>query len=87
MKAAAKILTASQADAIYSAMCALNNVSARVDVFCPGDGAERGFHVRETSEGKVVIHTVTGFSHPPATMPEIHESQAEFATAYGLQQG
>ena len=79
---AAAILTKTQAEAVYSAMCALNNPGGRLDAFLEGC-----FHVRSMTDGRVIVHRVTGFAHPPAAEPEIYADQAAFATAYGLQQG
>lgn len=83
-----KILNKSQAEAIYSAMCHLNNVSARLDAFLEG-----GFHAREMPDGQVVVHAVVGSASPASAHhraqeePEVYANQSAFATAYGLQQG
>lgn len=77
----ALILNQSQAEAVYSAMCALNNVSARLDCFFWGEA----IHARELPDCRIVIHqTLPG---RPAAEPEIHADQSAFATAYSLQQG
>ena len=68
-----KILTQAQAEAVYSAMCALNNVGGRIGAAL-GDGCM----VREDSDGEIYI------SHDVWRL-EYHADQAAFATAYGLQ--
>jgi len=79
-----KILNQSQAEAVYSAMCHLNNVGARIDVFL-----DKAFHAREMADGRVVIYIVPSVTFPGShdAGPEIYADQAAFATAYGLQQG
>lgn len=71
MNAAAKILTTSQADAVYSAMCELNNVSGYLDAVI------QGIRVKEHANGAVQI-TSKGKS-------EDYANQSAFATAYGVQ--
>lgn len=68
----ALILTPAQAEAVYSAMCELNNVGGRIDVRlanCCVTEHSRGVNV----EGP--------------TTTEQYANQSAFATAYGLQQG
>lgn len=79
-----KILNKSQAEAVYTAMCALNNVVARVDAFL-----DKVFHAREMADGRVVINIVPNVTFPGShgADPEIYANQSAFATAYGLQQG
>lgn len=79
-----KILNQPQAEAVYSAMCHLNNVGARVDAFL-----DKVFHAREMADGRVVIHIVPNVTFPGShnAEPEVYENQSAFATAYGLQQG
>ena len=72
MNAAAKILTTSQADAVYSAMCALNSVSGRVDARMPSG------RVVEGANGVILV---TAYGMPS----EDYGNQAAFATAYGVQ--
>lgn len=69
------ILTQAQAEAVYSAMCALNNVGARIAASI--DGGEN--EVCEMHDGTVVIHANFGLTK------EQHANQAAFAAAYGLQ--
>lgn len=66
------ILNQAQAEAVYSAMCALNNVNAEIDTFV-GD-------IRVLERGGVVRVFERGF------IVERHSNQAAFAAAYGLQQ-
>ena len=76
------ILTQAQAEAVYSGMCALNNVGARLDAF-----REDEFHAREIADGRIVVHKLPPTFSNSFNGPEIHANQAAFATAYGLQQG
>lgn len=84
----AMILSTAQAEAVYSAMCALGDVGARLDAFLEG-----GFHVREMPDGQVVVHAVLGSAFPASAHlraqdePEIYLSQFAFAVAYGLLEG
>ena len=70
-----RILNQAQAEAVYSAMCALNNVGATVRVVFEREPIE----VYELKKGLV---QVCG----PESI-ERHDNQAAFATAYGLQLG
>lgn len=82
-----KILNQSQAEAVYSAMCHLNNVScARFQsVFlgkCPMNRSTRT-EVELLLTGDVVIEMAgLNIAHR-----EHYADQSAFATAYGLQQG
>lgn len=71
------ILTQAQAEAVYSAMVALNNVGGRIAAAI--DGGEK--EVCGMRDGAVVVHANYGLTE------EQHANQAAFATAYGLQQG
>jgi hypothetical protein len=68
------ILNKSQAEAVYSAMCALNNVGGLVRI-----ALENDIDVYERDDDTIAV-----LSDGPA---ERHTNQAAFATAYGLQQG
>jgi len=68
-----KILNKSQAEAVYSAMCALNNVDFRA---C--DLSFSNAIVKQASNEAI---SVIG---PAAVDDEIYQNQAEFAAAYGL---
>jgi hypothetical protein len=70
------ILKHSQAKAVYTAMCALNKVNAKLDVQIPeGGGFE--INVYEGLCGTIFVTNERG------DMNE-HINQAAFATAYGL---
>lgn len=78
-----KILSQAQAEAIYTAMSALNNVGARIDCF-----AEKQFSAREMADGRIVVHPQNDSVFPfRPEEPEVYADQAAFAAAYGLQQG
>jgi len=66
------ILNKCQAEAVYNAMCALNNVSMRVEAHI-GSAV-----VYETTSGAVVVDAY-------AVGSERYETQHAFAVAYGLQ--
>lgn len=68
------ILNRAQAEAVYSAMCALNNVAGRVRIYL-----DDGVVVSESKEGRVYVMGELG--------SEVFASQASFATAYGLNAG
>ena len=70
-----KILNKTQAEAVYSAMCALNNVSFRA---C--DLSFDKAIVKQAFNGAISVIGVIGDD-------EHYDSQVAFATAYGLQQG
>ena len=65
------ILSKPQAEAVCSAMCALNNVSGRVDAQMPSG------RVVECANGVILV---TAYGKPS----EDYDNQAAFATAYGL---
>ena len=82
------ILTTAQAEAIYSAMCALNNVGGTIKASLP-----HPLKTKVTSAAFVrvfddngAIRIVRAFDHRTEAT-EYHEDQSAFATAYGLQQG
>jgi hypothetical protein len=79
-----KILTQTQAEAIYSAMCHLNNVGARLDAIL-----DKAFHAREMANGCVAVYALPNVTFPGShgAEPEIYPDQSAFATAYNLQQG
>lgn len=69
------ILNQAQAQAVYNAMCELNNVSARIDA------KSRDFWVFEKESGAIdVCPVVKGIEYEGET----HANQSAFATAYGL---
>ena len=90
-----QILTKAQAEAVYNAMCALNNVSGALWCRMPIGKGDEWADVREDDSGAIhirrgslrrfdAIESVVTLGPYPV---ERHASQAGFATAYGLQQG
>jgi hypothetical protein len=86
-KRAALILNSAQAEAVYSAMCALNNVA-----LCEGlsisfigtiNGNAERIKVEETDKDVIRVSYRLGREDER----EHHEGQAAFATAYGLNAG
>lgn len=72
-----QILTTAQAQAVYSAMCALNNIGAVIDVEIPGGCG--GTRIQETFTGSVRIE-----QRWDDRKSERYADQAAFAAAYGL---
>ena len=72
------ILNKAQAEAVYSAMCALNNVNARLHARDVGY-TDEGFaiQIHETETGMIVISTGT-------KVLERYGTQGRFAAAHGL---
>lgn len=81
------ILTQAQAEAVYSAMCALNNVSHtyfRTNFGAPND---KRISVAEVDEGiSIKLYAFQGNPVEQTEAEEVYDNQADFATAYGLQQ-
>lgn len=83
------ILSQAQAQAVYAAMCALNNISANpgIEISFVGltpddeDSPMARFDVMELASGQIYICTGPSFQ---LERKEFHESQAAFAEAYGL---
>lgn len=73
-----KILTPAQAEAVYSAMCHLNNVGGRLSRIDLGQ-QHRDPQVRCNVAGVVIIERGMPFCDR-----EVHDNQSAFATAYGL---
>ena len=73
------MLTQAQAEAAYTAMCALNNVSSRL----MATFEEKLRVVERPSGGIYVLEMLQGEWSPS----ERYDDQAAFATAYSLQQG
>ena len=71
-----KILTKAQAEAVYSAMCALNNVDFRACDLSFGNAI-----IKQAFNGTISVIGTT------AVDDEHYASQSAFATAYGLHQG
>ena len=82
-----KILTQAQAEAVYSAMCALTNVGGTVKVTLPIHAlpvATSGEYIRAW-EDDGHIQVVRCVRHTREA-DEFYENQAAFATAYDLDQ-
>lgn len=73
------ILNQAQAEAVYSAMCALNNVGGKLDVKIPA-GNGLCTRVFEAMQGIILITEDTSMS----INRERHANQSDFATAYNL---
>lgn len=69
------ILTKAQAEAVYRAMCELNNIGGRIRATMPTNTQHGPIEVRENSVGEVFVQ---------ADGCEIYADQAEFSAAYGL---
>lgn len=78
------ILTDAQAKEIYAAMCALNNVAARIEVTRDCDDNIHELHVKEYGPGFIEIWHRSGETMCVAGKVERYDSQAAFATAYGV---
>ena len=74
-----KILTKSQSAAVYSAMCALNNVGGRIHVTI--DESKR---VAQRIDGRIHVLELRVGDWEPC---EVYFGQSAFATAYGLDHG
>lgn len=77
------LLNKAQAEAVYSAMCALNNVcaSAHIDM---RDGLNRNLKIREDSRDGVVTISLNVGGIVRERDVERYGSQRAFAAAYGL---
>lgn len=75
------VLPAPVAEATYSAMCALNNVGARICRLSL-DLGNLAVSVEETPDGELLISWLDATS---GAQIELHANQAAFAAAYGLQ--
>lgn len=71
------ILNQSQAEAVYSVMCALNSVGATIGSISMHDEHGLAIAVHTTSNGMWMIKSARNTS-------EWHDNQSAFATAYGL---
>lgn len=81
-----KILTQEQAEAVYSAMCHLNNVGGRLHSRLAGRYETSIIHVVESQDGRVQAYWGDPTGNPYGPI-ENHANQSAFATAYGLQHG
>ncbi|MDX9971914.1 MAG: hypothetical protein RBU21_02880 [FCB group bacterium] len=74
-------LTLAQAEAVYDAMIALNDVSGRVQATIPiGDGADLRVFEKESGE----VHVVLVAEHI-AQKWRVYDDQHAFAVAHGLE--
>lgn len=73
-------LTETQATHCYFAMCALNDIGARVHIRIPEEG--HYIHVSEYEAGDVQVFR--GDAVGNAWEVETYQIQADFAAAYGL---
>lgn len=83
-----KILNQAQAEAVYSAMCHLNNVRGFIKVTLPIHElpvAMSGTFIRVwEDDGHIKVRRSVNHDF---TAEEFYDDQSAFATAYGLQQG
>ena len=79
----ALVLNPAQAEAVYSAMCALNNVGGRCHV------KAEAFEAQERKNGSVLIFSFATDAEGEVTAmaEEVYASQSDFATTYGLSTG
>ena len=78
------ILNQAQAQAVYNAMCALNNVGARLSAHGIGYDAD-GFAISAEQSETGLVSIGTGFApHAERKVLERHGGKNAFATAYGL---
>jgi GTP cyclohydrolase III len=77
------ILNPAQAEAVYSAMCALNNVGALINTTRRYSNRE-GFKVTQSEDyfGEIVVATFD--ANDQTTSSESYADQNEFATAHRL---
>ena len=81
------ILTTAQAKAVYSAMCALNNVGGTIKVTLPlgrGNATARDCIRVYEDDSMVKVNRIEDFV---IDSREVYDNQSAFATAYGLHQG
>ena len=76
------ILTQAQAEAVYSAMCALNNVGGRLHARIKATPGAL-IHVNELPSGHMQLWPGDAVGNPTGPL-ESHHNQSAFATAYGL---
>ena len=79
-----KILNQAQAEAVYSAMCHLNNVGGTLAATMNEHAEGTFLKVWENTSEGVRVMECKAFT---LLRNETHRNQSAFATAYGLQQG
>lgn len=81
------ILNQAQAEAVYTAMCHLNNVCGQIQVRFPVEGGLK-IDVYETRFGAIHVESeYSGAGSQGNPWTENYADQSAFAAAYGLQQG
>lgn len=76
------ILNQAQAEAVYSAMQALNNVNGLINVSFLPDGRNRACKAYECTSGMVAVDLTGNFRKDDEN--ERYHNQRAFAIAYGL---
>jgi hypothetical protein len=77
-----RILSSAQANAVYRAMCELNDVSAKLDAtFGNPDNGIRIYESKWGGSGLIYVHEM---SHGVVVQDENYLSQDTFSAAYGL---
>jgi myo-inositol-hexaphosphate 3-phosphohydrolase len=80
------ILNQAQAEAVYSAMCALNNVASTRFAASFETLSGKSIRVAESSEGvSVALFAFQGNPSQQLEAIEDYPAQSDFAAAYGLQ--
>lgn len=87
--ARAPILTTAQAEAVYGALCAINNVGGTIGRMSMPTQAGRIIVQEGRSDGAILCLRVARQGNPAEQIEveEEHASQAAFATAYSLNTG
>lgn len=81
-----RVLNAEQAKACNDAMCALNNVGARLHARIPtGDDERFCIHVYEYPQGGITVYVGDRIGNPCGGKSEQYADQNEFIAAYGLE--
>lgn len=76
------ILSKTQAEAVYTAISAIDKVGGRADAFIEGRTAN--IYARELSDGRVIVHEIPHNAPRPDITTELYSNQADFAAAYDL---
>lgn len=80
------ILTRTQAEVVYSVMCALNNVNGRAHARLDQGKENCVLHIAEYEDSSVSVYEGDAVGNPCGQV-ERHNNQAAFAAAYGLSEG
>lgn len=84
------ILTQAQAEAVYSAMCALNNVCGTIgEISMPAHRVKGRVAVSEATSGEIAVRHLEFAGNPveQCVTEERYADQNAFAAAYGLDHG